>query len=93
MSSRDQCISALADGLIAGQSEVWEAWQRGGARAVAEAACPGGSEGELQRLAAQAERWARKAAQLPPFRDPVAGGARIAALTTGHERREEGGAA
>jgi len=61
MISRDEAIQQAGATYAALHSEVWETYLRGGPRAVAEAARPGGSEAELQRLTEQAERWAHRA--------------------------------
>ena len=88
---RERAISEAAAAFAAIQAEIHELHDRGGPRAVAEAACPGGSEEQLQRLTEKAERWAAKAAALPPLKPGAA--QKIAALTTDHEHREGGNAA
>lgn len=57
MITRTEAIAQAGQILAASRREMAETYQRGGARAVAEAACPGGAPEEIERLAAKYETW------------------------------------
>ena len=61
MTSRPEAVAAFGMALAAHRAEMARLYAEGGARAVAEAACPNGSEEQIAALAALYEGWVQEA--------------------------------